>query len=199
MASASTLTKELLAKISRGISRTRILDVPANGQVTLSTINFSTGGLLYSIEGSLNVDWAEPNITDIRVDQGLQTIAMNVEKGEITFSANYPSIAQAAIAYFFKTTDSNATVTTVAAAGQGSSAYTYVGKEFFLEPKTTEVSVCIEDADEKFAITMARVSLTARLVYDTDTRVWYLGLNGRVLANLKEGEADVTIGEHASS
>jgi hypothetical protein len=183
-------TKDLLAKLARGISKTYIAPV-TSGSVSFSSTTFASAGLLYSIEGSLAIDWAEPSISEIRVDQGLQTIAMDIEKGEVTFSANYPTMAGAALAEFFEQVGSSnfsvATPDTVPVA--------YSGPGFTLEPKTTEVSVMITDMDEKFAICMARVSLTARIAYDSDNKIWYIGLNGRVLANLATNQPDVVISE----
>jgi len=197
--SSADFTKALLDKLARGIATTKIKDVPAGGEVTLSSLNFATGaGELYSIEGSFNLDWPEPSLDEIRVDQGLQTIAMDVDKGDISFSANYPAVAEAALVYFFKNTGSDATITVQAADSTttpATPAITYTGKSLFVQPKTTEVSICIEDQDQKYAIVMARVALTARLAYDADNKIWYIGLNGRVLANLKEGEADVVVAE----
>lgn len=190
--SKSTFTKDLLAKLARGISKTYIAPV-TDGSVSFSSSTFSNAGLLYSIEGSMTIDWAEPSISEIRVDQGLQTIAMDVEKGEVTFSANYPTMASVALSEFFEKVGSTFSVT-----GNETSPNTYTGTGFTLEPKTTEVSVMITDMDEKFAICMARVSLTARIAYDTDNKIWYIGLNGRVLTNLATNQPDVLVGEKAS-
>ena len=49
--------------------------------------------------------------------------------------------------------------------------------------------------DSQFSITMARVSLTARLAYDADNKLWYIGLNGRVLTNLAANQPDVVVAE----
>lgn len=186
----STFTKDLLAKLARGISKTYIAPV-TDGSVTFSASTFSNAGLLYSVEGSLAIDWSEPSITEIRVDQGLQTIALDVEKGDITFSANYPTMASAALAEFFdQVGSSNFTVAT-----PDTTPISFSGPGFTLEPKTTEVSVMITDMDEKFAITMARVSLTARIAYDSDNKIWYIGLNGRVLTNLAANQPDAVVGE----
>lgn len=196
---ASDFTKALLASLARGIATTKIKDVPAGGEVTLSALDFSSGaGELFSIEGSFNLDWPEPTLDEIRVDQGLQTIAMDVDKGDISFSANYPAVAEAALKYFFKNDEVSATITTEAA-GTSTSAVTYTGTSFFIQPKTAEVSIAIEDQDQKYCITMARVALTARLAYDADNKIWYIGLNGRVLTNLKAGEADMVVAARNNS
>lgn len=196
---ASDFTKALLASLARGIATTKIKDVPAGGEVTLSALDFSSGaGQLFSIEGSFNLDWPEPTLDEIRVDQGLQTIAMDVDKGDISFSANYPAVAEAALKYFFKNDEVSATITTEAA-GSSTPAVTYTGTSFFIQPKTAEVSIAIEDQDQKYCITMARVALTARLAYDADNKIWYIGLNGRVLTNLKAGEADMVVAARNNS
>ena len=179
-----------MAKLARGIAKTYIAPV-TDGSVTFNSTAFANAGLLYSIEGSMEIDWPEPDISEIRVDQGLQTIAMDVEKGDITFSANYPTAAGVALSEFFKTVGA-ANFTFTDPDGQS-----FSGPGLSTEPKTTEVSILIKDMDEQFTIAMARVSLTARIAYDTDTRVWYIGLNGRVLTNLAENQPDVVVAEAA--
>ena len=152
----------------------------------MGSLNFSSAGLLYSIEGSLSIEWAEPTLEELKVDQMQQTIAVDIEKGDITFTANYPTIAQAALAELFKADNTEKTVT-------ADSSTQYKGKGIFLTPQQTEVTMMIEDQDQKYAVIFARVSLTARLVYDSDNRIWYIGLDGRILANLKSGEPDALI------
>lgn len=184
--SSSTLSKDLLSSLARGIATTKILPGAANGAVTMSSLNFTTAGLIYSIEGSLSIEWAEPTLEELKVDQGQQSIAVDIEKGDITFSANYPTIAQAALTEFFDADSTTATVTADA-------SHQYQGKGIFLTPKQTEVTMMIEDQDQEWAIIFARVSLTARLVYDSDNRIWYIGLNGRILSNLADGQPDALI------
>lgn len=179
----SNLTQALLDKLARGIASTKVL--AANGEVALSTLDFSNAGQIFSIEDSLSIDWPEPTINSVKVDQGQQTIAIDVEKGDITFSANYPTIAEEALAEFF---ESGKECVVTSSAGQ-----TYTGTSIFTSAKTTEVSLLIEDENKDFALVFARVSLTARLAYDTENKIWYIGLNGQVLANLKDGEGDVLI------
>lgn len=185
--SKSTLTKDLLSKLMRGIAKTSVAPV-TDGSVTFSSSTFSDAGQIFSIEDSLSIEWSEPNITEVRVDQGLQTIAMDVEKGDITFSANYPTVAAAALSEFFKCSAGSISITSA-------DGVAYTGTGVFLEPKTTEVSLLIEDMNEAYSIAFARVSLTARLAYDTDTRVWYIGLNGRVLNNLADNQPDAVVSE----
>lgn len=186
-----TFNKALLEKLARGIAKTYIQDV-TDGSVQLSTLSLANAGLLYSIEGSFELDWPEPTIDEIRVDQGLMTIATDVDKGDISFSANYPPMAAVVLKTFFKVNTSDVTITTA-------DGVTYKGPGLFLEPKTTEVTMSVEDNDGEFQIAMARVALTARLAYDSDNKLWYIGLNGRVLANLKEGEADFTVAQKSVS
>lgn len=183
--SSATLKKELLDSLARGIASTKILPV-TSGSVTTGSLDFTNAGLIYSIEGSLNIEWAEPTLEELKVDQMQQTIAVDVEKGDITFSANYPTIAEAAIAEFFEADSTSKTITADANTQ-------YQGKGFFLSPKQTEVSMMIEDQAKNFAVIFARVSLTARIVYDSDNRIWYIGLDGRILSNLAENEPDALI------
>lgn len=184
--SSSTLSKDLLNSLARGIATTKILPVASSGAVTMSGLDFTSAGLLYSIEGSLAIEWAEPTLEEIKVDQLQQTIAVDIEKGDITFTANYPTIAEAALQELFKADSTSKTVTADANTQ-------YQGKGIFLTPKQTEVTMMIEDQDQKYAVIFARVSLTARLVYDSDNRIWYIGLDGRILANLADGEPDALI------
>ena len=143
---SSTLTKSLLDSLARGIATTKILPVASGGAVTMSSLDFTSAGLIYSIEGSLSI----------------------------------------ALGEFFDADSTTATVTADA-------SHQYQGKGIFITPKQTEVTMMIEDQDQNYAVIFARVSLTARLVYDTDTRIWYIGLNGRILSNLGEGQPDALI------
>lgn len=186
----SALTKDLMDKLARGIASTKVLAV-TNGQVALSTLDFSAAGQIFSIENSFALDWPAPTLNPIKVDQGEMTIALDVDKGDITFSANYPTVAEAALAEFFKmgkasTVKSSATVS-------------YAGTSMFTTPKTTEVSLLVEDENQEFGIVFARVALTARLAYDSDNEIWYIGLDGQVLANLKDGEGDVLVAPKTTS
>lgn len=181
----SSLTKDLLNSLARGIATTKVISA-GTGSVTMGSLDFTSAGLLYSIEGSLSIEWAEPTLEEIKVDQMQQTIAVDVEKGDITFTANYPTIAQAALAEFFKADGTSKTVT-------ADSSTQYQGKGIFLTPQQTEVTMMIEDQEQKWAVIFARVSITARLVYDSDNRIWYIGLDGRVLANLASNEPDALI------
>lgn len=181
----TTLRKDLLDSLARGIATTKILPV-TSGSVTTGSLDFTNAGLLYSIEGSLSIEWAEPTLDEIKVDQMQQTIAVDVTKGDITFTANYPTIAEEALGEFFNA-DSSAKTITADASTQ------YTGKGIFLSPKQTEVTMMIEDQAQNYAVIFARVSLTARLVYDSDNRIWYIGLDGRILNNLADGEPDALI------
>lgn len=181
----TTLRKDLLDSLARGIATTKILPV-TSGSVTTGSLDFTNAGLLYSIEGSLSIEWAEPTLDEIKVDQMQQTIAVYVTKGDITFTANYPTIAEEALGEFFNADSSTKTITADANTQ-------YTGKGIFLSPKQTEVTMMIEDQAQKYAVIFARVSLTARLVYDSDNRIWYIGLDGRILNNLADGEPDALV------
>lgn len=185
--SKETFTKQLLDKLARGIAKTYIQDV-TSGSVDFSSVSLANAGLLYSVEGSFELDWPEPTIEEIRVDQGLQTIAMDVDKGDISFSGNYPALAAEPLKAFFKTSASDVEITSP-------DGVAFKGTGLFIEPKTTEVLIYVEDMDGEFSITMARVALTARLAYDEDNKLWYIGLNGRVLANLAENQPDVVVAQ----
>lgn len=185
----NALTPELIASLSKGIATTKVLGV-TDGKVTFNNLDFSSAGEIFSIEDSLNIDWAEPTLTEVKVDQGQKTIDSKVEQGEITFSANYPTIAEAALAEFFTAGTTEATIT---GSKIGEAAKSYTGKSIFTSPKTTEVTMLIEDQNQAFAIVMARVSLTARLAFDSDNKLWYIGLNGRVLSNLEAGQGDILV------
>lgn len=182
----SNLTKDLLSAISKGIASTKVLAVPENGQVTFSNLDFTSAGQIFSIEDSFSIEWGEPTITEIKVDQGLASIDTKIEQGEVTFSANYPTIAEAALAEFFKAGNTSISVTADA-------THSYTGKSIFTDPKSTELTMLIEDQNQEFGIVLARVSVTARLAYDSDSKIWYIGLDGRVLTNLKSNEGDILI------
>lgn len=189
--SNTTFTKALLSKIQRGIGVTSIVPCVDGGQ-TFSATTFADAGKIYSIEGSFAIDWPEPDVTVVRIDQNLKQILMNVENGDITFSANYPTTAAAAINELFNIESASVSITSA-------DGVSYSGVGISLDPKTTEVSLLVEDEAASGSIAFARIAMTARFAYDSDNRLWYIALSGRVLENLTDGQPDVVVSEVATA
>lgn len=183
---AQILTHALLSDLHKGIAQTALLPV-VDGQGTLNAADFSDADLLYSIKDSFDISWDEPTVEEIKVDQNDETIDTNMtDEGEVTLTANYPSNAGAALEYFFKKAKAVTGVT-------GPNGKTYSGSSYFKRPKTIEVSLMSTSSSEESCVIFARFQITARFLRDSDTGLWYIGLTGKMLTNLKDGEGDFAV------
>ena len=188
---AQVLTHALLSDLHKGINKTALLPCPSTGEVTLAAADFSAADLLYSLKDSFAVDWSEPTLDEITVDQADEVIDTDMSDiGEVTITANYPTQATAALEYFF--TKAKA-ITGVKGPGWASGDATYEGASFFKMPKQIECSLMSTSASGKSAIVFARVQFTAREQRDNDTGLWYIAVTGKMLSNLKDGEGDFAV------
>lgn len=192
---AQVLTHALLADLNKGITKTAFLPI-SEGQATLNAADFSAADLIYSIKNSFSMDWSEPTIDEIKVDQNDEVIDTDMSDiGEVTITANYPSQAGTALAYFFTQAKS---LSGVKDPGWTSGDATFEGASFFRKPKQVEGSLLCTSASGKSMIVFARVQITARELRDNDTGLWYIGLTGKMLTNLKDGEGDFAVLKQAS-
>ena len=190
MAQTQVLTHALLSDLHKGISQTALLPI-ADGQGTLNAADFSAADLIYSIKDSFTVEWSDPTVDEILVDQNDEVIDTNMsDEGQVTISANYPSQATAALGYFFTQAK---TLSGVVGPAVGSDSITYSGASYFKKPKTIECSLMSTSASRQSSIIFARVQITARLQRDSDTGLWYIALTGTMLTNLKDGEGDFAV------
>lgn len=185
------LTRELLNPLHKGNAAIALLPV-SGGSVEFATLDFSEADLLYSIKGTFNINQDDPEVSELKIDQGDAVIDTTTEAGAITITGSYPTIAEDAFAYFYK---EGIAVSAMKgpATGAGSTSATYSGKSFFNTPKQIECSLMAQSQDESTAIVFARVQMTVVMRQDNEDQPFYLAVTGKVLTNLKEGEGDFVV------
>lgn len=182
---AKTLTRQLLNDLHKGNSSIALLPVK-NGEVDFSALDFTEADLIFSLKDSFQISQEDPEVTEIKIDQGDETIDTDTDAGSVNISANYPSNAEEAFAFFYEEATTTATVT----APDGKK---YKGKGFFNTPKEVECSLLAQSQSKKTAIVFARVKLTVSMKQDDASNPLYLALTGKVLTNLKENAGDFVI------
>lgn len=185
------LTRELLNPLHKG-NAAIALKATNGGAVDFSTLDFSDADLLYSIKGTFNISQDDPEVTELKIDQGDAVIDTTTEAGAITITGSYPTIAEAAFAYFYKE-GIEVTGMKGPATGAGATSATYNGKSFFNTPKQIECSLMAQSQDESTAIAFARVQMTVVMRQDNEDQPFYLAVTGKVLTNLKDGEGDFVV------
>jgi hypothetical protein len=185
------LTRELLNPLHKGNAAIALKPV-TGGAVDFSTLDFSDADLLYSIKGTFSITQDDPEVSELKIDQGDAVIDTTTEAGAITITGSYPTIAEDAFAYFYK---EGIAVTAMKgpSTGAGATSATYAGKSFFNTPKQIEASLLAQSQDESTAIAFARVQMTVVMRQDNEDQPFYLAVTGKVLTNLKEGEGDFVV------
>lgn len=185
------LTRELLKPLHKGNAAIALKPV-TGGSVVFSTLDFSDADLLYSIKGTFNISQDDPEVSELKIDQGDAVIDTTTEAGAITITGSYPTIAEDAFAYFYK---EGIEVTAMKGPGTGAAgaSVTYAGTSFFNTPKQIEASLMAQSQDESTAIVFARVQMTVVMKQDNEDQPFYLSVTGKVLTNLKEGEGDFVV------
>lgn len=180
------LNKELLKPLHKGNAAIALKET-TNGVVDFASLDFSDADLIYSIKGTFQISQDDPEVTELKIDQGDAVIDSTTESGAITITASYPTLAEDAFAFFYKEGKS---VTGVKGITSGK---TYSGKSFFNTPKQIECSLLAVSQDESTAIAFARVQFTVVMKQDNEDQPFYLSVTGKVLTNLKDGEGDFVV------
>jgi hypothetical protein len=182
----ATLTRELLKPLHKGNAAIALLPTET-GAISFASLDFSAADLIYSIKGTFQITQDDPEVSELKIDQGDSVIDSTTESGAITITASYPTIAEEAFEYFYK---AGKAVTGVKGITTGK---TYNGKSFFNTPKQIECSLMALSQDESTAIAFARVQFTVVMRQDNEDQPFYLSVTGKVLTNLKEGEGDFVV------
>ena len=180
------LNKEMLKPLHKGNAAIALLPTE-NGSVTFSTLDFSNADLIYSIKGTFQITQDEPEVSELKIDQGDAVIDSTTESGAITITASYPTLAEDAFAYFYKSAKDVSGVKGI------QSGKTYSGKSFFNTPKQIECSLLAVSQDESTAIAFARVQFTVVMKQDNEDQPFYLSVTGKVLTNLNDAEGDFAV------
>lgn len=185
----ATLTYAMLEDLHKGCSAISLKEYPTGG-VTLDGLDFSAADQIYTLKDSFNIAQSDATVSEIKIDQGDDTIDVDIDKSDWTLSGNIPSVAQALLAYFYKKAkDVNAT----GIKGAGTDGVTYKGASFFTDPKEVMCSVLVESESKKTAICFARVRFIVGMAQDDNNNPAYLRCTGYVLTNTKDGEGDFAV------
>ena len=182
----ATLNRELLKPLHKGNAAIALLPTES-GSVDFASLDFSQADLIYSIKGTFQITQDDPEVSELKIDQGDSVIDSTTTSGAITITASYPTIAEEAFAFFYKEAKEVSGVKGI------TSGKTYSGKSFFNTPKQIETSLMALSQDESTAIAFARVQFTVVMRQDNEDQPFYLSVTGKVLSNLKEGEGDFVV------
>lgn len=188
---AQTLTKADLADLSLGNATIALIDAPADGKVTFSSLNFGedVADFIYTLKDSLAVTQDSGDETDIKLDQHNEIIFSKYDPSKISLEGNYPAVQGEDPMGFFYEEGAAATGIT------GPDGKTYAGKGYdTFKPKEVIKTAFVSSESGKTAFVIARLQLFADFVpvENTDTP-GYLRLHGSSLPNLKEGEGNICI------
>lgn len=187
MPNTATLTKAMLADMMKGNASISLLACPANGQVTLSSLDFTAADQIFSVKNSFQLQPTDPTKTDLQIDQMDEIVDSTYTEGDYTMVANIPSQATALLDFFY-----NAGSSVTGVKGQDGST-TYAGKGY-LDRKEVYCSVLVESASKKTSVLFARVRVTVNPPQNDDTdNPAYLRFNGVILANLKASEGNFAV------
>lgn len=188
---AQTLTKADIADLAIGNAVIALIDAPADGKVTFSSLNFGpeVADFIYTLKDSLAVTQDEGEENDIVIDQLNEIIDTKYDPSKIAFTGNYPAVqGEDPMGFFYQ---EGAAVTAVT----GPDGKTYAGKGYdTFNPKDVIKTAFIRSQSGKTAFIVARLRLYADFVpvENTDTP-GYLRLHGSSLPNLKPGEGNIAI------
>ena len=187
MPNTATLTKAMLADLHKGNAHISLVVCPSNGQVDLTTLDFSSANQLFTLKDTFQLQPSDPTKTDTRIDQFNEIIDSMFEEGDYSMVGNIPSFSTALYDFFY-TAGSSIT----AMKGQDGTT-TYSGKGY-LGRKEVYASVLVESESKKTAVCFARVRLTvSQPKSDDTTNPSYAQLNGAIVANLKAGEGNFAV------
>lgn len=183
---AATLTHSMLEDLHRGCASIKLLAVPSGGSVDFTSLSFASADEIFTLKDTFQITQDDPSTDEIKIDQGDETIDMDVTTGELKLQGDIPSVAVELLAYFFDKGQASASVT--AATGDS-----YTGAGFFKTPKEVIASVLVVSASKKTAVAFARVKLVASLTQDSTSDPLCVRFAGTVLGNLKSGEGDFAV------
>ena len=183
----ATLTKAMLADLMKGNASISLLACPENGEVTFSSLDFSSADQIFSVKDSFTLAPADPTVTNIQIDQNNEIIDTNIEEGDYVMNANIPSIASAVLDYFFNKG--------VAIAGmKGQDETTEYSGQAYSDRKEVYCSILVESQSKKTAVAFARVRcFLNEPARDDNSNPAYLKFGGYIMSNLKEGEGKFAV------
>ena len=133
----------MLDDLHIGNASISLLAYSASGVDITNGLDFSSADQIYTLEGSFNLECDDPSSTDIKIDQHQEVIDTRIDKGgNWRMTGNSPSIAQAALSYFYPDGADIVAGTASSPKGvTGAEGTFYTGKGFLATPETIEVTV----------------------------------------------------------
>ena len=148
---AATLTPEMKQDLFIGNSQLAL--IPYDKDRAATPTDFSEADVLYTVEGTFNVDEGNPSVNVVRLDQKHEIIdGVFGETPEYTLSGDIPSINLALMSYFFE----EGTAVTGVTSPDGD--FTYAGKSYGAA-KTVEVTALAVSQNKKTAVIFNKVRL----------------------------------------
>lgn len=163
---------------------------------TITDTTFDNSGILFTEKDSFSLVQAEPTRTDIKIDQGDETIDTAVESGEFTVSGSIPSFDLAAFKFFFPEAAVQPTITDGITGIDDTTKFKSI-TAFNFEPKELDVTMWVESANKKYAYILTHVRLTAVMNHESvATKLFTLNFKGTVLKPRTDGVGGIM---HATS
>ena len=182
----ATLTHAMLDDLHIGNASISLLAYSASGVDITNGLDFSSADQIYTLEGSFNLECDDPSSTDIKIDQHQEVIDTRIDKGgNWRMTGNIPSIAQAALSYFYPDGADIVAGTASSPKGvTGAEGTFYTGKGFLATPETIEVTVLAESESKNTAILFPHVKMiVSKPKKDDNDNPAYLSFVGYVLSN----------------
>lgn len=189
---ASDITRSILNAQFKGQTCVRFVEQTD----TITDATFANAGLLFTEKDSFSLVQADPTRTDIKIDQGDETIDTAVENGEFTVSGSIPSFDVKVFKLFYPEAATQPTITTGITGIDGTTKFDSV-TAFDFAPKELDVTMWVESANKKYAYILTHVRLTAVMNHDSvSTTLFTLNFTGTVLKPRTDGVGGIM---HATS
>lgn len=185
---ATTLTKNMIDDLHKGMASISLKEYDPTNGVTFSQLDFTGADQIFTLKDSFSITPSDPTTEEVKIDQKDQTIDTTVSTGEYKMAGQIPSVASALLDYFM--TPTKTAITGV----KGQEGTVYAGKSYYAEPKEVIVTVMVESASKKTAIVFAKVKfVVAGVSMENASTPAYLSFNADILANGKDGEGDFAV------
>lgn len=180
---AATLTKAMLEDVSLGCACVKLVEQTYD----ITDTTFDNADEIYTESGTLSIDQAEDSKTEIKIDQGDQTIATTYEKGEFTITGKVPSTAIPLFEYFYSSASITSPTLTAGITGSDGTTKYKTAKGFDISGQRKKVTMFIESESRNTALIFTNVELVPTFTWgDVKTTPIGITFNGTVLAATKD-------------
>lgn len=189
------LSKEILKNLMLGVFSIRL----AEQTDVLTDTTFDNSDEIYTTEGTLNVDQADPSVNELRIDQSDVPIDTSYTAGEYKITGTLPSSAKPVFDYFYEKSSEQPTLTNGITSADGTTKYKKAyGYE--IQSKRKKATIMIENQAKDRAIVLMNVDLIASTKWgDVKTSPLGIGISGTVLSNNTKGQPSFVILENGET